>query len=122
AEQQIKRYEKALFALLDPQDPSAETPAYQQLMALLSHLKVQAQALKTLTQGVQQRLLEVAFWTERPGGAGTPRRGTLFMTAQTEALRCEVQLQHRLKLLSTAHRDLIIEVLEQPLATKRLGS
>ncbi|MBC8783660.1 dermonecrotic toxin domain-containing protein [Pseudomonas fluorescens] len=122
AEQQIKRYEKALVALLDPQDPSAETPAYQQLMALLSHLKVQAQALKTLTQGAQQRLLEVAFWTERPGGAGTPRRGTLFMTAQTEALRCEVQLQHRLKLLSTAHRDLIIEVLEQPLAAKRLGS
>lgn len=122
AEQQVKRYEKGLLALLDPQDPSAETPAYQEFVALVSQLKGHTQALNTLMQDVQQRLLKVDFWTERPGGAGTPRRATLFMSAQTEALRCEVQLQHRLKLLSTAHRDLMIEVVEQPLSTERPDS
>ena len=121
-EQQIKRYEKGLLALLNPDDLSEETAAYQAFMSLVSQLKVHAQTLNTLLQDAQQRLLDLAFWTERPGGAGTLRRGSLFMNAQTEALRCEVQLQHRLKRLSTAHRDLVIEVVEQPLPAKRPGS
>ena len=121
-EQQITRYEKGLVALLDPNDPSAETPAYQEAVALVSQLKVHADTLNAITQGARQRLLGFAFWTERLGGAGTPRRGVSFMHAQTEALRCEVQLQHKLKLLSTAHRDLIIEVVEQPLPSRRPGS
>ncbi|KMT56889.1 dermonecrotic toxin domain-containing protein [Pseudomonas fildesensis] len=122
AEWQIQRYEKGLVALLNPDDASAQTPAYQEVVSLVSQLKVQTQALNTLMQGAQPRLLNLDFWAERPGGVGTLRRGSLFMNAQTEALRCEVQLQHRLKLLSTAHRDLIIEVVDQPLATKRPGS
>ncbi|ANF87397.1 hypothetical protein A7J50_4035 [Pseudomonas antarctica] len=121
-EQQVKCYEKGLLALLNPDDPSAETPAYQEFVSLVNQLKVHAQALDTLMQGTQTRLLDLAFWTERPGGAGTLRRGSLFMNAQTEALRCEVQLQHRLKLLSAAHRDLVMEVVEQPLPSKRPGS
>ncbi|MBC3303189.1 hypothetical protein H0Z09_18860 [Pseudomonas sp. SWRI18] len=122
AEQQIKRYEKGLVALLDPQDPSAETPAYQEVVALLGQLKTHAQTVNAVSQGARQRLLNLDFWSERPGGKDTPRRITLFMRAQTEALRCEVQLQHRLKLLSTAHRDLMIEVVEQPLPARRPGS
>ncbi len=121
-EQQIKHYEKGLLALLNPDDLSEETAAYQAFMSLVSQLKVHAQTLNTLLQDAQQRLLDLDFWTERPGGAGTLRRGSLFMNAQTEALRCEVQLQHRLKRLSTAHRDLVIEVVEQPLPAKRPGS
>lgn len=119
---QLKRYEKGLVALLAPDDPAAETPAYQELRSLMSQLEVHAQALKTLMKEVLQRSLDLVFWAERPGGAGTPRRVSLFMNAQAEALRCEVQLQHRLALLSTAHRDLMIEVIEQPLASKRPGS
>ncbi|MDP1068997.1 hypothetical protein, partial [Klebsiella pneumoniae] len=53
---------------------------------------------------------------------GTPNRISLFINAQVEALRSEVQLQHRLKLLSTAHRDLMIEVIEQTYASKRPDS
>ncbi|KAF2410844.1 hypothetical protein SAMN04490179_2697 [Pseudomonas antarctica] len=121
-EQQVKRYEKGLVALLDPQDPSAETPAYQQFVSQVNQLKVYTQTLKMLTQDAKHRLGEKEFWAERPSGMGTPRRGTLFMSAQTEALRCEVELQHRLKLLSTAHRDLVIEVVERPAPEQRQGS
>ncbi|MEG8235550.1 dermonecrotic toxin domain-containing protein [Pseudomonas orientalis] len=119
---QVKRYEKGLVALLDPDDLSKDTPAYQEFVSLVSELKTHGQTLDRLVQGAQQRLFDVAFWAERPGGEGTFRRGTLFMNAQIEALRCEVQLQHRLKRLSRAHRDLIIEVIEQPLPSKRPDS
>ncbi|KAA8559241.1 hypothetical protein FX985_05609 [Pseudomonas extremaustralis] len=122
AEQQIKRYEKGLAALLNPSDASADPPAYLESASLVSQFKAHTQALGTLMRGARQRLLELAFWAERPGGKGTPRRVSQFMQIQTEALRCEVQVQHQLKLISTAHRDLVIEVVEQPLATRRPGS
>ncbi len=122
AEQQVKHYEKGLVALLDPNDPSVETPAYQEVVALVSQLKGHARKLNAIVQGARQQLLRVDFWAKRPDGAGTPRRGVAFMQAQTEALRCEVQLQHTLKLMSTAHRDLMIEVVEQPMSCGRPGS
>jgi len=119
-EHQVKRYEKGLVALLNPVDPSEETQAYRDLVALVNQRKVHAQALNTLMQNAQQRLFELAFWAERP--TGTRRRAFLVVDAQTEALRYEVQLLHRLKLIRTAHRDLVIEVLDQPVATKRADS
>jgi hypothetical protein len=122
ATHQVRRYENGLLALLDAKDPSVETPAYQQCMSLAKGLKDHAQALTALLRGARPRLLNLDFWTERPGGTGTPRRATLFLNAQTEALRCEIQLQHRLKLLSTAHRDLMIEVLDRPSASQRPDS
>ncbi len=122
AQRQVARYEDALLALLVPADPSADTLAYRVIASLMSQIDVHIQALNTLMQDAGQRLLELAFWAERPGGAGTPRRVSLFMQAQTAALRCEVELQHRLKLISTAHRDLMIEVVDQPLASRRPGS
>ena len=121
-EQQVERYEKGIVALQDPDDPGAETPAYLAFVAWTSQLKVHAQTLGTFSQGARQRLLDIEFWSERLGGAGTPRRVVSFMHAQTEALRCEVQLQHTLKLLSTAHRDLMIEVVDQPLPARRPNS
>ncbi|MGZ9705593.1 dermonecrotic toxin domain-containing protein [Pseudomonas sp. GNP013] len=122
AEQQLTRYEMGLVALLQRDDPSVETAAYKEVLSLMSQLNAHHQALTDLLLGAQQRLLKVSFWTERPAGKQSLRRASLFMQAQTEALRCEVELQHRLKLLSTAHRDLVIEVVEQPLASKREGS
>jgi len=122
AARQIHRYEKALLALLDPQDLSVETPAYKECVSLTKRLKEHAQALSALVRDARPRLLTLGFWNERPGGTGTPRRATAFLSAQTEALRCEVELQHRLKLLSTAHRDLVIEVLEHPLPRQRADS
>lgn len=121
-EQQLERYEKGMAALLDPDDPGAETPAYQAFVAWVNQLKVHAQTLSTFSQGARQRLLDIDFWSERHGGVGTPRRVVSFMHAQTEALRCEVQVQHSLKLLSTAHRDLMIDVVEQPLPARRPNS
>lgn len=121
-EHQVERYEKGLVALLAPDDLSVLTPAYSEVLSLMSQLKVHANTLKRMMADALQRSLDLVFWAERPGGTGTPRRVSLFMAAQTEALRCEVQMQHRLKLLGTAHRDLMIEVLEQPLASRRSGS
>ncbi|WP_246355517.1 dermonecrotic toxin domain-containing protein [Pseudomonas reactans] len=122
AERQAKRYEKGLVALLTPDDPSADTVAYNVVLLLGRQIKEHTQALNALLQDAGQRLLELAFWVERPGGAGTPRRASLFIHAQTEALRHEVELHYRLKLIHTAHRDLMTEVLNQPLPTKRAGS
>ncbi|KWU48911.1 dermonecrotic toxin domain-containing protein [Pseudomonas palleroniana] len=121
-ERQVKRYEKGLVTLLAADDPSAQTPAYQALLALTSQREAHAQVLKALMQNAQQRALDLVFWAERPGGAGTPRRVSLFLKAQTEALRCEVLLRHRLKLLGNMHRDLMIEVIEHPQAARRAGS
>lgn len=122
AQQQVKRYEKGLLALLDPYEPGTETLAYQQFITLKGQLAVHAQALNSLLQGAEHRLLDLKFWAARPGGAQTPRRAWLFMHAQTEALRCEVQVQHRLKLLGTAHRDLMIDVLDPPSPSAHPGS
>lgn len=122
AARQVQRYEKGLRALLDPQDFSAETPAYTEVVSLAKRLDEHAQALTQLLRGALPRSLTLVFWSERPGGSGTPRRISSFLNVHAEALRCEVQLQHRLKLLSTAHRDLVIEVLERPLPGQRAGS
>lgn len=121
-EHQVKRYEKGLLALLTPDDLSANTPAYLALLAQVRELNTHTQALEALLRDARPKLLQLFFWANRPGGDGTPRRVSLFMKAQTEALRCEAHIQHQLKLLSTAQRDLIVEVVDQPLARKRTGS
>ncbi|MDP1340528.1 hypothetical protein, partial [Klebsiella variicola] len=66
SERQVKRYEKGLLALLAPDDPSAETPAYKEVLSLMSQLEVHAQELKTLMKCAPQQLLLVDFWAERP--------------------------------------------------------
>ncbi len=120
-EQQVKRYEKGLIALLDPDDVSEDTQAYLEVMSLLRQLSVHTHVLNTLMHDAQSRLLELAFWKERPNGKGTARRVSLFLQAQTEALRCEAQLQHRLRLMKTAHRDLVVDVVDKPWLSDRLG-
>lgn len=113
----LKRYEKGLLALLNAADPGADTAQFQELLALAQQLKGHGQTMDSLIRDAQQRLSAYGFWVERP--TQTEKRGILFLRAQGEALRCEVQLQHRLKLISRAHRDLVTEVLDQPVAAKR---
>lgn len=67
AQRQVARYEDALLALLVPADPSADTLAYRVIASLMSQIDVHIQALNTLMQDAGQRLLELAFWAERPG-------------------------------------------------------
>jgi len=120
AQHQVKRYAKALVALLDPVDPGDDAPAYLDLMELVKQHQVHVQALNSLTQDAQQRLFDLAFWAERP--TDTRVRAFLVIQAHTEALRCEVQVLHLLKLIRTAHRDLVLEIVDQPRAAKRPGS
>ena len=122
AEHQRKRYEKGLLTLWPSQDLSDHTPAYQTLLTSLSQLNVHSRAVEALMREAGPKLFELSFWAERPDGAEAPRRARLFLKAQTEALRCEVQVQHQLRLLSTAQRDLIVDVLDRPLASQRQGS
>lgn len=121
-EQQVKRYEKGLVALLNPDDVSADTPAYLEVMSLLRQLSVHTFVLNTMMQNERTRLLELAFWKERPDGEGTARRVSLFLQAQAQALRCEAQLQYRLKLMSATHRDLVVDAVDKPWRSERLGS
>ena len=120
AEQQVKRYEKGLVALLNQDDPSAQSAAFEQVLALERQRKEHTQVLSAQIKDAQHQLFDLPFWLARPGGGR--RRAALFLSAQVEALRCEVELQHQLKLISTAHRDVISEVLDQPAARKRPGS
>lgn len=119
-QQQLKRYERCLLALMDQSDLGNITPAYKQFSALENQYKVHADALHALTQGAQERLFEMAFWTERPGG--TLKRYAQVILARSAVLRCLVELQHLLTLIPTAHRDLMIEVLDKPLASARKDS
>lgn len=113
----LKRYEKGLLALLDVADPSVDTARFQEVLTLERERQAHAQTMDSLSRGAQQRLYEYGFWIERP--TQTEKRATLFLQAQGEALRCEVQLQHRLKLIPTAHRDLVISVVDQHQAAQR---
>ncbi|WP_348750944.1 dermonecrotic toxin domain-containing protein [Pseudomonas rhodesiae] len=119
-QQQVKRYEKGLTALLDPHDPGQDTPAWQESVTLESQLNDHAGTLRALLQDAQLKLFDVAFWIARPDG--TSRRVARVIVAWRELLRSEARLQHRLRLLRTAHRDLLLEVLDTPLARHREGS
>ncbi|MCK3827939.1 DUF6543 domain-containing protein [Pseudomonas sp. W2Aug9] len=119
AEQQVKRYEKGLLALFNADDLSVETAALEEFVVLESQLKAHKEALNSLINGAQQRLYDMPFWIERPTGAH--KRYALFLRAHVEALRCEVQLQHRLKLIPTAHQDLVMEVVERLSTSKYVG-
>lgn len=118
--QQVKRYEKGLLTLLDPQDPGADTPGWQDFITLEGQLEDQANTLRRLLQGAPLQLFETAFWNARP--TGEHNRQAALIYRWTDLLRSETQLQHRLKLISSAHRDLLVEVLDTPLASKRGAS
>ncbi|AUG09106.1 dermonecrotic toxin domain-containing protein [Pseudomonas sp. S09G 359] len=119
-QQQVKRYEKGLMTLLDSQDPSADTQGWQDFITLEARFKEQANTLRMLLQGAPLSLFETAFWKARP--TGERNRLVALVHSWAELLRSETQLQHLLKLISTAHRDLLVEVLDTPLASKRGGS
>lgn len=118
--QQVKRYEKGLMTLLDPQDPGADTPGWQDFITLEGQLEGQANTLRKLLQDEPLQLFETAFWNARP--TGKHNRLAALVCSWADLLRSETQLQHRLKLISSAHRDLLVEVLDTPLASKRGAS
>ena len=118
--QQIKRFEKGLVTLLDPLDPNAETPALHAFAALEDQRKVQAQTLSTLLKDAQLQLFDSAFWTARP--AGKHKRVDLLIYAWSSLLRSEIELQYQLARVRTPHRDLLLDVLDKPLASQRQGS
>ncbi len=118
--QQVKRYERGLMRLLAPEDPGKDTEAFQAFAALEDQLKVQAGTLGSLLCDAQLQLFDTAFWKARPNGKD--KRIASVIYTWIDRLRSEVQLQHRLSLIGTPHRDVLIEVLDQPLASKRQGS
>lgn len=117
---QVKRYERALMTLLDPQNLEDDTQAFREFVALEDQSKVHADTLCTLLQDAQLQLFEKEFWKARP--TGKDMRLTSLLIACRDVLRNEIQLQYRLKLIHAPHRDLLIEVLDEPLASKREGS
>ncbi len=118
--QQVKRYEKGLMTLLNPQDPAQETQAFREFVTFENRFKAQAGTLRTLLKDAQLQLFEAAFWKARP--TGKQMRLASIIHGWTTVLRCEVQLQAQLQLIRTRHRDLLIEVLDTPLASKRHDS
>lgn len=117
---QVRRYENGLMGLLDMQDLGHDTPAFQAIVALEDQSRVQAHALRALLQDAQLQLFESEFWKARP--SGEPKRLALVISAWSALLRCDIELQHRLAQVRTAHRDRLIEVLDKPLASSRPGS
>ncbi|PRA31385.1 dermonecrotic toxin domain-containing protein [Pseudomonas poae] len=120
-EQQLKRYEKGLVALMNSSDSTGQTPAFEAYAELERQWQSQVDTLRELTQAPPQSLVQRAFWSEPPPGQ-TRKRLALMVSARTQALRCEAQRQHSLKLIRTTHLNLLVEILDKPLATERAGS
>ncbi|OCW21963.1 dermonecrotic toxin domain-containing protein [Pseudomonas sp. S3E12] len=118
--QQLKRYEKGLMGLLDPQDVGADTQAFDDFVVLEQRRKVHADTLHTLLHGAQLQLFDPAFWKARP--VGQARRLNALIDGWTAVLRADILLLHRLQLIRAVHRDLLVDVLDTPLASKRAGS
>ena len=116
----IRRYEQGLLALLDAKDPARETDAYQVFLQDQEQRQAKAQAVRQWTLDAGERLLQLAFWTERPDG--TRNRSALVFAAQLQALRCEAQLMRQLGVIEQTHLDRLLEVLNTPLAAARQGS
>lgn len=116
----IRRYEHGLLALLDAKNPARETDAYQVFLRDQEQRQAKAQAVRQWTLDAGERLLQRAFWTERPDG--TRNRSALVFAAQVQALRCEAQLMHQLGVIEQAHLDRLLEVLNTPLAAARQSS
>lgn len=117
---QVRRYESALQALLNAHEPARESEDYRVFSALEGERQAQGQIVSRWTQDDSVRLLQTAFWQERPDG--TRKRATLVLNALRRALRQEAQLEHRLKLIKQTHLDRLLEVLNTPLAAQRVSS
>ncbi|MCS4313403.1 hypothetical protein M2397_003711 [Pseudomonas sp. BIGb0381] len=118
--QQLKRYEQGLMSLLDPQDPLDDPQAFRDFVALEAQCKGPADSLRALLKNAQLQLFQAAFWKARPDGKQR-RLGTV-IRAWTDTLRCAIQLQHRLGLIGIDALNLLVEVLDKPLASRRQGS
>ncbi|NVZ53027.1 hypothetical protein HX792_21980 [Pseudomonas sp. B6002] len=116
-ERQVQRHESGMGALL--QMPGGDTD-YRTFADREEQRKAQAQIIGQLTQAEDGRLFEVAFWLERLDG--NHKRATRVLNAQRLALRLDAQLDHSLGIIQQTHLDRLLEVLNKPLASQRLGS
>jgi len=116
-EAKVHRHEQGLLALLDAQNPSLDTTAYREFVALHAQWLAQRAAALAVMDGHAERLWDVTFWTHK--AAGQLSRAGQLLQAREQALASEAQLQHRLALLSARHVQLVQEVLAQPLASAR---
>ena len=97
----LKRYEKGLVALLDATDIANDSAAFQEVLDLERQWQEQVETARKWAHGPHERLLQKAFWLEKPKGALS--RGSLLGGAQRRALLYEAQMQQRLKLITPAH-------------------
>lgn len=119
-EQQVKRWETGLLALLDNKALGTDTDSWRVLAALLAQQQAQREAVHASLQVPDEQLFKKAYWVERPEGRRT--RATVLLLAQHQALMYEARTQQRLKLLPQAALSRLFEVLDAPLATQRPGS
>ncbi|TFY88902.1 hypothetical protein DYL59_13450 [Pseudomonas kairouanensis] len=119
-EEGVARYEKRLLTLLDAQDSTLQTQAYQAFLALEKKHQTHARAVTQWAHAEGGHLLHKAFWLERPDGQR--KRASLLIWAQRQALRSEAQLERTLKLIKQSHLERLLEVLDKPLASERGNS
>lgn len=119
-EHRVRRHENGLFALLDSQDLAKDTEPYLAFVALQARWQMQRERVRQWTEVAPERAFDPAFWLERPDG--TRKRATLMLEARRQALLAEAELLRRAQLISAAHRQCLVDVLETPLAGLRTGS
>ena len=119
-EHRVRRHEKGLFALLDSQDLAKDTEPYLAFVALQARWQVQRERVRQWAEVAPERAFDPAFWLERPDG--TRKRATLMLEARRQALLAEAELLRRAQLISAAHQQCLVDVLETPLAGQRTDS
>ncbi|NWA86642.1 dermonecrotic toxin domain-containing protein [Pseudomonas sp. D2002] len=107
----LKRYEKGLVALLDATDIANDSAAFQEVLDLERQWQEQVETARKWAHGPHERLLQKAFWLEKPKGALS--RGSLLGGAQRRALLYEAQMQQRLNLITPAHLQLVNAALSE---------
>lgn len=114
--QQVRRYETALLALLDPRDPGTTSAAYQGILDLEAQWHTHAGQVQSFAQGPQDRLFDSRYWLER--NDDSHKRVDRLLHAQCKALLCEARIQHRLKLIDSADLSQWERVLQVPVVTQ----
>lgn len=117
-EAKLRRYEKALLALLDPADLSHETAAYGEFQALYRQWQAATGAAQALLS--DSRLADLEYWKHKD--VGQRSRATQLLMACHTALDTQARLQHSLKLIGPRHLKVVLETLEKKTTTAETNS
>ncbi|MFC6298316.1 dermonecrotic toxin domain-containing protein [Pseudomonas spelaei] len=108
-ERLLNRYERALLALLDPQDLSTDTAAFKTFLACEGRWQEQINKVEQLLEEDEAQFGNKDFWLFK--AEGTRNRGERLLVARHRALLEEADMQRQLGLIGEPEHKALVEVL-----------